>query len=112
MIYNSGMPEIVVTRLVWEERNLVHSWDRHRITQALVEEVCFGDPDNLHVSDTYEGRLLVTGPTRDGQLLAVVVSATHERNPYGPGVYYVISARVASKRERNHYRAWKAEQTR
>ena len=112
MIYNSFVPEIVMTRLVWEERNLAHIWERHKMTKALVEEVCYGDPDSLHVADTYEGRLLVTGPTHDGQLLAVVVSATHEGKPYGPGTYYVISARVASKKERNSYHAWKAEKTR
>ncbi len=101
-----------MTRLIWEARNLAHIWQRHQMMRETIEEVCFGDPDNLHVEDSYEGRHLLTGPTRDGQLLAVVVSATHEGKPYGPGIYYVVSARIAGKKERNAYRAWKSEETR
>ena len=112
MIYNEGVPEIVVLRLVWEERNLTHLWQRHQMTRELVEEVCYGNPEHLHIEDSYEGRQLLTGPMRDGRLLAIVISTTHEGKPYGPGTYYVVSARMASIKERSTYRAWKAEKTR
>lgn len=70
--------------------------------KSRIEEACYGDAENLQVEESYGGRYLVIAPKHDGQLMAVVL------NPKGAGKYYVVSARVASKKERREYREWKA----
>ncbi len=49
----------------------------------------------MHVS-------LVVGPRSDGKLFAVVVA------PKGAGMFYPVSARRASTKERQTYQEWKA----
>jgi uncharacterized DUF497 family protein len=96
------MNEIRILDLVWDSRNEPHIWERHQITRAEVEEVCYGDAENLHVENTYGGRYLVIGPKRGGKLFAVVLA------PKGEGNFYPVSARRASAKERRAYREWKA----
>ena len=48
---------------------------------------------------TYKQRLQYIGPTSDGRMLSVVVGAVPERS----FVYYVFSARPASRKERGLY---------
>lgn len=97
------VPDIDIEQLVWDDWNRQHIWDRHRLTPEIVEEVCHGHPNTMQVRQTYGDRYLVLGPRRRGTtLFAVVLAQT------GPGQYYPVSARRASVKERQAYRAWKA----
>ena len=84
---------IPVRRLVWDNWNVNHI-ARHQVTPEEVEQVCHA----LHVvRESYKDRLLMIGPTRSGRMLAVVL------DPEGDDVYYVVTARVADRRERRIY---------
>lgn len=96
------MAEINIVGLVWDSFNEAHIWERHQLSRAEVEEVCFGEAEHLHVEATYGGRYLVVGPWRGGKLFAVVLA------PKGAGIFYPVSARRASTKERHAYREWKA----
>lgn len=87
---------ITVDQLLWDTWNLAHI-SRHRVLASEVAEMCRGD---INVRSTYGGRFLLVGPTREGRMCAVVLEATDERN-----VFYPITARPASRKER---RAWAA----
>jgi len=67
---------------------------KHRVTPEEVEEVCHAEP---LVFEAKRGRIIGVGPTVDGRVLAVVLA------PEGEGVYYPITARPASKKERRLY---------
>jgi uncharacterized DUF497 family protein len=60
-----------------------------------VEGACHGD--HL-IRQGHSGRLLLIGPTRVGQMLAVVL------DPEGDDVYYVMTARSADRKQRRLYR--------
>jgi uncharacterized DUF497 family protein len=81
-------------RLVWDPRNVAHV-ARHRMTVAEVEEACHIAP---MFSQTYMGRIRVIGPTHTGRMLTVIL------DPEGEGVYYPVTARPASRKERRRYR--------
>ncbi len=51
------------------------------------------------VRQTYDERLLLIGPALNGRMLVVILGPTKKR-----GVYYPVTARPASKKERNLYR--------
>jgi len=59
-----------------------------------VEEVIAGDfiPEPGH-----SGRIVLIGPTLAGRMLAVVL------DPEGAGVFYPVTARPASRKERRRY---------
>ena len=67
---------------------------RHDVTPQEVVEVCHGDP---LVQEGKKGRSLVLGPTLAGRMLTVVLDQE------GEGVYYPVTARPASRRERAVY---------
>lgn len=96
------MAEIDIVELVWDNVNEAHIWERHQLTRAEVEEVCYGNAANLQVANTYGGRYLIVGPKRAGKLHAVVLASK------GKGKFYPVSARRASIKERRKYREWKA----
>jgi uncharacterized DUF497 family protein len=85
---------VFVRRLVWNERNIAHI-ARHEVTADEVEEVCHGDFVAL---ESYQGRLLLLGPTATGRMLGVVLEPQSEA-----GVYFPVTARPASRRERRYY---------
>jgi uncharacterized DUF497 family protein len=60
------------------------------------EEVVAGEPT---IRETYKQRLQLVGPTLAGRMLSIVVGPV----PDQPGVYYVFSARPASRKERGAY---------
>lgn len=93
MRYNDE-PTLFVRRLRWNTWNERHI-ARHRVTRDEVEEVCHGNPVP---SQTYKDRLRVVGPTRSGRMLTVILA------PEGGGVYYPVTARPASRKERLQYR--------
>lgn len=85
---------LTVRRLIWDPWNVAHI-ARHAVAPEEVEEVCHGDP---LVQRGYQGRVALIGPTSSGRLLAVVL------DPEGRGVYYPVTARPASRKERALYR--------
>ncbi len=86
---------IVVRRLIWDPWNTGHI-ARHEVTPEEVEEVCHGDPV---VQVGKHGRSLVFGPTQSGRMLTVVVDPESGEM----GVYYPVTASLASRRERAIY---------
>ena len=58
-----------------------------------------GRADNSIVRETYKQRLLLIGPTLPGRLLTVVAGPVSNQ----PDVYYVFSARPASREERQYF---------
>jgi uncharacterized DUF497 family protein len=85
---------IVVRRLIWYPVNVAHI-ARHEVVPEEVEAVCHGDP---LVQVGKSGRFLVIGLTQDGRMLTVVL----DPEPV-PGLYYPVTARPASLRERRIY---------
>lgn len=82
-----------VKRLIWDPANVAHI-ARHAVTPSEVAEACRG----IHIVRTaYRGRLMVIGVTESGRTLTVVLDAA------GDGVYYPVTARPASRRERGLY---------
>jgi uncharacterized DUF497 family protein len=77
---------------------------RHEIIPDEVEEVCHGRPI---VQDGYGGRSLVIGPTNSGRMLTVVI----DPDPLERGVYYPVTARPASRREREIYQQQRGGET-
>ncbi len=93
MRYNN--PVLFVRRLIWDAWNVAHI-ARHQVAPDEVEEVCHGD---VVARQTYQGRLIIIGPTQSGRILAVVLAPEEP-----PGVYYPLTARPASRNERRRYR--------
>jgi uncharacterized DUF497 family protein len=60
-----------------------------------VEYVCHNDP---LVQEGKKGRLLIIGKTKNDKVLTVILDEEYEI-----GIYYPVTARTASKRERNIY---------
>lgn len=58
---------IVVKGLIWDDWNKEHI-AKHAITLEEVEEVCHGRNE---VVESYRKRLLITGKTKQGKLLAI-----------------------------------------
>lgn len=84
---------LVIRRLIWDSLNVAHI-ARHKVNPEEVEEICHIDPV---VQRGKKGRSLVFGPTKSGRILTVVL------DPEGEGIYYPVTARPASKRERAIY---------
>jgi len=93
---------LVVKRLVWDEWNGAHI-ARHDIIPEAVEEVCHNNP---LVSRTYNDRLRLVGLTAEGEIVTVILA------PQGREIYYPITARPATRKERQLYRAQKGGETR
>ena len=87
-----------IRRLRWDPWNVAHI-ARHSVHPREANEVCCGDP---LFQAGYGGRMLVIGPTLAGRMLTVVI------DPEGDGVYYPVTARPASRRERAVYAREKA----
>ena len=85
---------VFVRELVWDEWNVSHI-ARHDVTPGEDEETCQG---YAHTISTYRGRLRVIGQTASGRILTVILA------PVQVEVYYPVTARPASRRERRIYR--------
>lgn len=86
---------LVIRRLIWDPWNVTHI-ARHDVTPEEVEEVCHGQPV---VQVGKKGRSLVFGPALSGRMLTVVLDAESS----SAGVYYPVTARPTSRRERAIY---------
>lgn len=97
-------PRPQIDRLDWDAWNLPHI-ARHHVIPVEVEEVAAGD---MLVTLTYKARLQLVGPTAAGRMLAVIIGPV----PHQRGVYYVFTARPASRKERRAYVQTKGDITR
>lgn len=88
--------------LDWDDWNLEHI-RKHAVSRKEVEEVIALRPI---FQQAYKGRFLVIGPTLACRTLAVVVGPVPNRQ----GLYYVFSARPASRKERRIYRLTQGEE--
>ena len=86
---------IFIRRLIWDSWNVAHI-AHHEVVPDEVEEVCHGQHVVLQ---TYKDRLLLIGPTSTGRMLAVILGPTDEAE-----VYYPVTARSASMKERRFYK--------
>jgi uncharacterized DUF497 family protein len=85
---------ITVRRLVWDDFNVPHI-ARHDVTPDEAEVVCHG----VHiVREAYGGRIMLIGPTLRRRMLAVFLAPELEAD-----VYYPVTARRASRKERAIY---------
>lgn len=85
---------IVIRRLIWDSWNVSHI-ARHQVSPEEVEQVCHNDP----FSDTgKKGRIRLIGPTDGGRMLSIILDPEEEA-----GVYYPVTARPASRKERRYY---------
>lgn len=89
---------VTINKLIWDEWNVSHI-ARHSVKPNEVEEICYGDP---LVQQGNKGRIVLIGPTISGQIIEVVLDP--EPNE---GVYYVVTAHVASKKDRILYQKTK-----
>lgn len=96
--------EVDIRRLRWNDWNRAHiGRDGHNATPDEVEYVVFSARSIMQTAK--QGRVLVLGPTRAARLLAAVL------DPEGNGVWYRVSARGASPKERDLYRRERARRT-
>ena len=80
---------VVVNSFIWDEWNKGHI-SRHNITPEDIEEVCHG---KHQTKESYRNRILITGKTKAGRDLSIVLSPEDRSlKPYGKGIYYVITA--------------------
>ena len=87
-------PMIVIRQLTWGAGNVARI-ARHGVTPDEVEDIC--RPDSV-TSETDRGRMRVIGLTGRKVLTAILAPQTVV------GVYYVVTARTASREERQLYR--------
>ncbi len=91
---------IQVDKLIWTEQNKDHI-AIHNVSQAEVEEVCHNNP--VFVS-AYSGRVMGIGKTNACRAVTVILQSEKES-----GVWYVVTARSADRKERKFYFTMKGE---
>ena len=80
--------------LEWDEFNKEHI-EKHVVTPQEVEDVCHSD---FWAAETYNNRLRLIGLTTEDRVITVILAPKHPK-----GVYYPVTARPASRRERSEY---------
>ena len=88
---------VVVKKLIWDDWNVAHIAS-HNVLEEEVEEIC---RTNSQTEVANRGRVRITGLTRKGRIISTFLDPEPE-----DGVYYPVSARDASKKERRSYRIW------
>jgi hypothetical protein len=80
---------VFIKFLIWDTDNLNHI-SKHHLTPDEVSEAC---QHQLTVIESYRHRLLITGNTKLGKQLAIVLSPEDDGGQqYQKGTYYVITA--------------------
>lgn len=98
------MSDIEIRRLRFDEWNREHlARPGHNVSEREAREVV-ANPDAI-VLMSYKDRPLFLGRTRAGRMLVIVL------DPEGNGVYYPVSGRPASKKERELYKQLKTRNT-
>ncbi|MCC7164979.1 MAG: BrnT family toxin [Anaerolineae bacterium] len=89
---------VEIKRLIWTEWTISHI-AKHDVTIEEAVEECFGNPI---AQEGHTGRLLIIGPTQSQRMLTIVVNPEDEE-----GVYKVVTARPAARKERRIYKSEK-----
>jgi len=89
--------EIIIKKLVWDAWNISHI-ARHSVLSEEVEEIC---QTNSQTKVANKGRVRITGLTKKGRIISAFLDPEQE-----DGIYYPVSARDASKKERKDYDRW------
>ncbi len=89
------MPDIDIRHLVWDDWNREHV-TKHGLSIAEIETLLAGW---VFGEETYKGRYQVLRTNHQGRLLSFVIGAVPDQQ----GVWYVFSARPASRRERKRH---------
>lgn len=84
-----------IHKLIWDDWNIQHI-SRHKVTPDEVSRACQNDP--IFIRGNKRSRVLALGYRSKGRLIAVVLDPTHEK-----GVFYPVTARPASRKERQYY---------
>lgn len=98
------MLQIDIQELLWDSFNERHMQEKHQITRADVEEICFSEPPTFFVEDGHDGRFRVIGPRNDGKILVVILAPEDTEK----GIYYPVTAKQTKRQELRRYMAWKA----
>jgi uncharacterized DUF497 family protein len=88
-------PTLHLDALDWDSWNLEHI-TKHDVT---VDEILEALDNLVEGKETYKGRYLVVGTTDRGRVLSIIIG----RNPEPPTVWYVFSARPASRKELRYF---------
>lgn len=91
-----------IDHLQWDEWNREHI-SKHGVSPDEVQAVIAGEP---LARETYKARIQVIGPTGRERMLSIVVGI----DPNQAGVYYVFSARPASRKERRAFEQQKKDE--
>ncbi len=90
----SVLMKIVIKKLIWDTWNIAHI-ARHDVIPDEVEEACKG----IYLTyQSYDGRYEIIGATKQGRILLVVLDPEQEE-----GMYYVVTAHTAKKKDRVLY---------
>ncbi len=85
---------ITIGKLIWDSWNTTHI-ARHIVIPEEIEEVCHNNPV---VQQGKKGRLLIIGLSNNKRPLTAILDPEEE-----DGIYYPVTARASSKRERKIY---------
>ena len=89
---------VVVQELIWDDWNVEHI-SRHELVPTEVE-LALSDKHAIYLK-AKQGRVMVLGRAKK-RLITTILNAQEEE-----GVFYVVTARDMSKKERAYYRALK-----
>src|SRR5690242_8580796 len=88
------MSQIIIKRLIWDTWNTAHI-ARHIVVPEEVEEAIKA---KARFDKGAKGRLRLIAPTQKKRMLAIILDPEPEE-----GVYYPVTARDASRKERRQY---------
>lgn len=83
MLYN-------IEELIWDDQNIEHI-KKHNVNKIEIEEV---RSEQIRSFESYEKRLIILGRTKNNRLLTLVLALK------GKGIYYLVTARDMSRKER------------
>lgn len=94
--------DITVQEILWDVRNVLHI-ARHAVIPDEVEESI--NERTLYLP-SYSGRIMAIGETKQKRVLASVLQPDRAEE-----IYYVVTARSASRKERKEYDTYKKIKT-
>lgn len=79
-----------IEELIWDDWNIEHI-KKHGVSVSEVEEVCHSQ---IKTYKSYQNRLIILGKTRNNRLITLILMEKSKR------IYYVVTARAMSRKER------------